>query len=252
VTSNASRAEPWVRLRRRPSARGTLLCFPYSGAGAPAFRALAQLMGDDVEVAALTPAGRGHRLREPPAASVAAVASDALAGLAPLTPPFVLYGHSLGALVAFELARQAARAIAVRHLVVAARGAPDVPVPLPHVHTLPDADLVRVMESYGATPQELLANPELLAAALPAVRADLALSEKYTPEPGALLAVPLTALGGSADGSIAPAAIDGWQRHTSGPFTRGTVVGGHFFLNESLPALVDVLVPLMRAALAAS
>jgi medium-chain acyl-[acyl-carrier-protein] hydrolase len=171
-----------------------------------------------------------------------------------LESPFALFGHSMGGLVAFELARELRRrgARAPEHLYVAGRLAPEAPPTRPLVHDLPDATMIDVMQRrYRAIPRAVLDEPEFLALLLPTLRADMSVIETYTYQAEAPLDVPLTIFGGVDDEGVPLAGLEAWRAHTTKSVAIHAVAGGHFFLSTNekafLPLLASALAPRQRA-----
>ncbi len=245
-----SEAGRWVRRwTQRPDAAVRLLCFPWAGGAAAAFRSWAAGLPPSVDVCAVEYPGRAAREEEAPLESVAALARGCAAEVgALLDRPFVVLGYSLGALVAFEWLRalQAAGGPSPHHLVVCARRAPHLGASHPPLHLLPDAALAEaVSRRFGAIPELLLREPELLARFLAPLRADLRAVETYAWAPGPPLQAPLLALGGTRDDDVGAGDLQAWDRHTAGPFHAGQVEAGHFFLESPRlrAALLERLVP---------
>lgn len=155
--------------------------------------------------------------------------------------PFALFGHSLGAVLAFEVARVlTARGVPPEHLVASARAAPDAP----HPGTLPETDdelLRKIDMAYGGVPDVIEETPELLERFLPVLRADLELAAAYQYEPGDPLPCPITALGGSADPTLGSKALEGWSDHTAAGFEVHRFPGGHFYRDEVEAAVLDTI-----------
>jgi surfactin synthase thioesterase subunit len=218
-----------IRRDPRPAAAHRLHCFPYVGGSAGEFLRWADLM-PDVEVSGVVPPGRGNRLFEPPFTRlpdlVAAVVAEAgiPAGAA-------LFGHSLGALLAYETARAltaAGRPPAA--LVVSGHRPPHLPHGDTPVHHLPpDAFAEVVRARYPAPPPELTEDPELHALVLGTLRADLTVFETHQHVPGPPLDCPLLVLSGEDD-VWAPRDLTPWQRHTTGACRIAMVPGDHFYL----------------------
>jgi surfactin synthase thioesterase subunit len=228
----------------RPDAAVRLLCFPWAGGTAAAYRPLSAGLPPSVELCAVEYPGRAAREAEAPLESVAALAEGCAeeAG-ALLDRPFVVLGYSLGALVAFEWLRalQAAGGPAPRHLVVCARRAPHLGGRHPPLHHHPDAALAEaVSRRFAAIPDLLLQEPELLARFLAPLRADLRAVETYAYAPGPPLHAPLTALGGTRDDDVGDGELRAWSRHTDGAFHAESLEAGHFFLDA--PRLRELLV----------
>ena len=231
----------WVScVRPDPTAPLRLWCLPFAGGGTSAWNAWAAPLAGTAEVAGLRPPGRESRLREPAARSWRAIVDDLLPRLEPhLSRRYALAGHSLGALLAFELARgiRARGWPAPAALVVTGARAPDQPRREPDLHALPDAEFIAELDRrYQGIPPAVRAEPELLALLLPVMRADLEVFETYAFEPGPPLGMPLLALGGRDDPHVASAELEAWRSHTTGAAAAELVPGGHFFVQSVLPA----------------
>jgi medium-chain acyl-[acyl-carrier-protein] hydrolase len=230
-----------LRYRPEPAARARLFCFPCAGGGPAAFRAWApELPG--VEVCAVQPPGRGARLGEDPFIRMPPLANAVVETLAPcLDRPFAFFGHSLGAYVALEVARELRRRRLPLpfHLFVAAARAPQIPPVHEPVHGLPDAPFItEVRRRFGGIPEEVLQEPELLALVLPALRADFELSETYAHGGEARFDFPISAFGGEQDATLDGEGLAAWAAHTRGRFRRSTLPGDHFFLDGSRSRLL--------------
>lgn len=237
-------------LRSNPLGRG-LFCFPHAGGSAAVFRSWPKAL-TAVDVRAVQLPGRGGRLGDRPFARVRELAVAACDGLAAHLDdePFALFGHSFGALVAFELARELRRrgGPAPVHLFVSARRGPRLPDPAPPMHGLPDARLLaEVRTRYGGIPEAVLQEPELLALLLPALRADLEALETYHYEPEAPLAVPISAFGAFDDPWATLEELEAWRDETLATFTVTRFPGGHFYYAEAeVPLLKELGAQLAR------
>jgi medium-chain acyl-[acyl-carrier-protein] hydrolase len=226
-----------------------LYCFPYAGATAAMFRDFAAGLPAGVEVRAVERPGRGARAHEPFARELRAVVDEA-ADLVERDgcERFALYGHSLGALTAFELARELRRRGGRQpfHLVVSAARAPHLAQPERFGHRLPDAELLEAVRRLDGTPAAILDDPALWAHALPALRADFEVFETYRHLREQPLEVPITAIAGLRDRSTPPSEIAAWKEHTVAPFAMHVLAGGHFVINtqrrRTLQLIGEVLV----------
>ena len=238
-------SNPWiVKLRPNPRAALRLVCFPYAGGTASAFRTWPDGLPGDVEVLAIQPPGRETRSRERPFDQLAPLVTalvDAIA--AQLTGPFAIYGHSLGSLIAFEFARELRRRGlgAPLHLFASGRRAPQIPDRDPG-HELPDREFWDWLRRFGGMPDALFQEPELMAYFLPLLRADVAVNRSPI-EDEAPLSCPITAMGGLADPRVTIEALDAWRVQTTAAFDRELFAGGHFYIQS---ARAEVLRSLSR------
>lgn len=226
----------WVAVPRpRAHALLRLFCFPYAGGTAAGFHTWSAKVPPAVEVCAVQLPGRANRLRETPFVRLTALVPALEDALSPLLDrPFAFFGHSMGALLAFELARQLrkTRDLEPLHLFASAAKAPGIPNREPHVHTLPEAEFVRALRHLEGTPAEVLGNPDMMALVAPAVRADFAVCETYRYRKGPKLTCPITAIGGHHDRRVPRADLEAWAAETSGSFTMRMLPGGHYFIRE--------------------
>lgn len=234
---------PWATcLKPRVSPRLRLFCFPYLGGGTNIFRGWPDGLPTDVEVWAVQLPGRERRMAEAAIGSLAVLADRVAEGITPLlTGRYALFGHSMGALVSFEVARRL-RARPPEVLVVSANSAPQLErsreVPR---HRLSDAELVEELARLDGTPPEVLEHKELLEIMLPLLRADFEAIDTYayTPEPP--LSCRMSAYGGLQDVHIPPAGIEAWREQTTGAFRVRMFDDGHFFVNTQRAALLAEL-----------
>lgn len=231
-----------------PSVR--LFCLPYAGGAASIYEPWRDAFGADVEVCAIEPPGRQTRLRESAYTRLEPLV-DALATAITdeLDVPYALFGHSMGSLLAFELARELRRRGVVEPcaLFVAGGAAPRLPSLRPPVHDAADAQVFARLRELGGLPAEVHEEPELMRLFLPTIRADFALFETYEYRPEPPLDCPVVAFTGSHDREITPARLAPWSEETTGRFDYHVLPGGHFFLRTSQTALLD----LIRSGLAA-
>jgi medium-chain acyl-[acyl-carrier-protein] hydrolase len=223
-----------------PRAAVRLFCFPFAGAGIFAYSRWAEHLAPDVEVATVQLPGREERVREPSPSHVGEVVgpiADWIAAHA--AGPYALFGHSLGALIAFELARELRRRAGTGpvQVFVSARMAPHALDPAPPLHRLSDQMLVQRLRQLGGTPPHVLDDEDLMGLLLPGLRADFAMNETYRFTPEAPLDIPVTAFGGTEDVRVSWEDVAGWRLHTRGRFRLRMLPGDHFFLVTQLPRL---------------
>jgi medium-chain acyl-[acyl-carrier-protein] hydrolase len=242
----------FVRPQPQPDARCRLFCFPYAGVGPAIYRTWSALLPADIDLWAVQPPGREARFREQPLADIDGLVESVCASMRPhLDRPFALFGHSMGACVAFEVARTlAARGAAPARLFVSGRRAPGAPNDEPDMHTLPDdAFVAEIRRRYNGIPDAVLEHPELLQLLLPALRADIAALERHTHRPAPLLACPVLALGGTHDTVVPVDELARWRAETSGEFALHVFEGGHFYLQDARDTLLRTIVATLRADL---
>jgi medium-chain acyl-[acyl-carrier-protein] hydrolase len=236
-------ANPWLTiLRPNRSAKIRLICIPYAGGGPQMFRNWPALL-PVAEVVAVNLPGRGRRIGEPPFTSLVPLARALSRALGSLCgSPFAFFGHSMGALIAYETARQLRRDYGIRpvHLFVSGAFAPHLPDPNP-LHGLSDKEFLEEVRKLGGMPEEVLASTELMELLLPTLRADFTVAETYTCGLEEPLSCPITAFGGTDDPLATPAEVSCWPLHTDGRSQIHMYRGGHFFLESALPQIVDVL-----------
>ncbi len=231
-----------LQLGRRSAPRRRLFCMPYAGSGVAPYRLWFKALPEDVEVLAVQLPGRESRIFESPLTSIA----DMVAAIAPVVDaatdlPYAIFGHSMGALLAFELAA----ALEVRgsrppsHLFVSAHRAPNQENPDSPMHGLPEPAFLETMQRrYAAIPDEIRAEPELLALLLPTLRADLTAVETYEYTPGRVVRCPVSVYGGADDKHPRPDQLPGWM-HVTGQLPRVQLYpGGHFYLHTQSSVLL--------------
>ena len=224
----------WLVLPRNDrQAKLRLFCFPYAGAGAAVFRTWSHTLSDQVSVCPVQLPGREYRLGEPAFRSLPALVAALLPELL-YDKPFALCGHSMGGLIAFEVARALRRnqSKSPLHLFVSGRRAPQEP-PLPPVYQGSDADFVALIRRYGGTPEVVMREPELMEMAIRVLRADFELLDTHAYVPEAPLDVPITAGAGELDQQTSLDSVAAWGQQTSREFKLHRFSDGHFFINTS-------------------
>lgn len=214
------------------------------------FRPWLPLVGSDVELALAHLPGRESRWGEPALQSLDQVVAPLVDAMADqVRRPFALFGHSLGALVAFEVARALRFRFGVepRHFIASAHRAPHTPLRHARLAHLPDGEFVaEVNARHGGIPEAVASNKELMDLMLPSLRADYRVFEDYLYREQPPLSCPITAFGGLADPHVTPEDIAAWQVQTTGPFTRQMFDGGHFFVNDLRSQAVSAVMDALR------
>ncbi|WP_405987781.1 thioesterase II family protein [Streptomyces sp. NBC_00986] len=238
---------PWLRrFHPAPAARTRLVCLPYAGGSASYYFPVSRALAPSVDVLAVQYPGRQDRRGEPCLEDLHELA-DLLAGqLRPLLEAepdtgYALFGHSLGATLAFEVAVRLQEAgLSPSLLCASGRRAPSR-TRNEHVHLLDDEALVADMKVLGGDGAQLLDDEELRELVLPYVRSDYKAAETYRYRSRPRLACPLLVLTGDDDPRVTAEEADAWREHTTGAFDLRVFPGGHFFLNSHVPAVLDEL-----------
>jgi medium-chain acyl-[acyl-carrier-protein] hydrolase len=247
--SSTARAEPVApRLR--------LYCFPNAGGSATVYRGLASELRASVDVRAALLPGRDGRFAEPALTSWPELVGAAVAAICEDAPTsFALLGHSMGALLAFEVARELRRLglLMPELLVASARVAPQLSVEAEPVSHLSDQELAQAMSRQsGGIPSAVLADAEALALFVPALRTDMRLLEHYRYRPEAALAVPLLAFAGERDPLAGLAQVEAWREQTASSFRFRRCAGDHWIIRSHAAELCRELLSALGMAPAAT
>lgn len=228
---------PWLlSIKSNPQVSLRLFCFPYAGGGASIFHSWPKSLPTNVEVCAILLPGRGPRIMEKPFTRMSPLIHALAEALLPhFDKPFAFFGHSMGALVSFELARQLQKQynIAPLQLFVSGARAPQIRSRAMPVHALPKRDFVRILRGLDETPRELLGSKELIQLLLPALRADFAVCETYAYTKGAPLDCSISAIGGLRDRRVSRNHLEAWRHQTSSSFSLRMLPSDHFFLHTA-------------------
>lgn len=218
-----------------------LFCFPYAGAGSSVYNAWSNWLSPEVELFVVNLPGRDARIREAPYRRLQTLIAPLTQGMIPyLDKPFVFFGHSMGSLISFEVARELRRRTGSLplHLFVSGRKPPDAPATHPNLHQLPEGEFLQIAQRlYGALPEIILQDPELVNLFSSMMRADVTMLETYEYEAEPPLGCPITAYGGDLDRSVDVENLAHWQAHTSAAFNLKMFPGEHFFIQTARSAV---------------
>jgi surfactin synthase thioesterase subunit len=236
---------PWInRPNQDPQAKIRLFCFPYAGAGSSIYHKWAAAL-PGVEVCLVNLPGRDARIQEPLQTALLPLVGQICEGMAPfLDRPFALFGHSMGGLLSFEVARQLRRRNAPQpfHLMISARRAPHLPDPTAHLWRLPETPFLTAIETlYGTLPAIIRQDPEVLNLFLSILRADFTMLGTYQYCEDTPLAIPISVFGGQQDPSVKEQDLLGWQNHTNTAFEAKLFPGDHFYFQKAQAAFFAVL-----------
>lgn len=239
-------ADRWVSCPKpNPDARLRLFFFPYAGAGSTSYSTWTRLFPSDVEIYLVHLPGRDKRIRETPFIEfppLAEALSQALVRY--LDRPFSFFGHSMGGLISFEVARQLRRQYVLTpvHLFISGRWAPHIPDVRPKIQHLPEKEfLAAVAGRYGELPQVVLEDQELLKLFLSILRADLTLLENYQYTTEAPLECPISVFGGLQDSNVSHEELLAWRDQTTSHFDLKMFPGAHFFIQEAKSEIAQAI-----------
>jgi surfactin synthase thioesterase subunit len=232
----------WLRHYQPPAPdRIRLVCFPHAGGSASFYAPMSRALRGETDVLAVQYPGRQDRRREPLLGDIGTLADRTAEAVLPWheSGPVAFFGHSMGAIVAFETARRLERRTGKGPLVIFASGrrAPGHAV-TETVHQRDDNGLIAELRQLSGTDSTLFDDEELLMSVLPAIRSDYRAIETYRAEPGAKVGCPVVALVGDRDPRVSVADTARWAEHTTGAFSRQVFPGGHFYLSDQAPAVL--------------
>lgn len=234
--------DPWIR-RFHQAGEGAprLVCLPHAGGAAGYYLPLSQALSPGLEVSAIQYPGRQDRFGEPCVEDVLKLAEEIFQRLRKQADrPPALFGHSMGATVAYEVARRLENdGIAVAHLFVSAARGPACER-TERVHLMDDDGILAEMRRQGGTDAALLRDKDLMRLVLGTIRGDYRAIETYR-HTGGPVECPVTALAGDGDRSTTLDAARSWEGHTRGPFELRVFSGGHFYLNDHLDGVAGVI-----------
>jgi len=239
------RSNPYLAFRQpTPGARIYLFCFHHAGGGASVFRQWSNSLPPEIEVCPVQLPGREDRLRDPPFTDLSSLIEALDDALSPdLEKPFALFGHSMGAIFCFELARSLCRkrGVCPLQLFVSGSRAPHLPNPEPPIHDLPRNLFLEKLKELNGIPENVLREPDMIEFFLPILRADIKLLESYVFAESAPLNCPITAFGGLEDKIVSRAELGAWSDHTRDTFKLQMFPGDHFFMRPARQPLLQAI-----------
>ncbi|MED2896606.1 thioesterase II family protein [Brevibacillus porteri] len=239
------RSGRWIRPDRHPkNATYRCICLPHAGGSTALFAQWKHSIGDDIDVSSVQYPGRaGHPFRNDLPATMTAWVGEIIEELlTTLNSPFLLFGHSLGGVLAYELARSLTEKGKPPIALIVSGAVPPhlLGARLKRVSTFPDEHLINHVSEYGGTPEELLAHPEFIEYFLPLFRQDIGVLESYLFHERQPLAIPIFALAGKDDIVAPQTDIEEWQMYTTTSFTMDTIDGNHFFVEDHVAVCTTI------------
>ena len=242
-TSTTNRDEWIICPRPAPQSKLRMFCFPYAGVGPSIYFPWQVHLPPEVELFVIQSPGREGRFREAPIQTMEIIVREISQAIAKyLDKPFVTFGHSLGALTSFETVRVLRREFGKcpSHFFVSGYRAPQLPDPNSPIHSLPDKLFVEELRfRYDGLPAVILEDQDMLDIFLPAIRADMTVSETYTYVPEIPFDFPLTAYGGIQDSIVNQESLNAWRQQTHGQFRLKMLPGDHFYLQNARTDLLQ-------------
>ncbi len=235
----------WItRPKPSPNARLRLFCLPYAGGGASIYRTWPDILPPEIEVCPIQLPGREQRFNDPRFTDIRPLVDALGQELAPfLNTPFAFFGHSMGAIIGFELTRYLRRLNLPEPelLLVSAHRAPQIPDRREPIHQMPDREFIQELSLLKGMPDVVLANNDLVALMAPLLRADFAIAETYTYINEAPLKCPISVFGGLQDEGITKDDLTAWQKQTAAAFMLHMVNGDHFFFVKDRVTILRVI-----------
>ncbi|MET8797035.1 alpha/beta fold hydrolase [Nocardia sp. NPDC004568] len=238
----------WIRQFHKPTAPGRppLLIFPHAGAGASAYRTFSKAFSAYYDVVVFQYPGRQDRIHEPALATLPEIAAGAFAEFRDTdghgNVPITTFGHSMGAMVSFEFIRLAeAAGTPIRQAYISAAVAPHIADTKPPTPKEDDALLDHLTRLEGTT-GDVMTNRELMRMTLPVVKQDHLASERYSCGDDIRISAPIHVIGGDNDPIVSPAELNGWRKH-SDEVEITVFEGGHFYLNNHVTELAELIAP---------
>lgn len=210
-----------------------VLCFPFAGGTASSYKSWIDPAGPNVNLLPVQLPGREGRMREKPFVKWEEMIRVLESNLMPVfkDKPLVLYGHSMGSKIAFELTHALSKSgVQVLRLVVSGGTAPDLQSRAPAIYQLEDNAFIEEFRRLNGTPEEVLNNKDLMNLLIPFIRADYTINDTYEFADRVPLDCPITAMGGTDDPDVNESELRAWQRHTSVAFKETMFSGDHFFI----------------------
>jgi medium-chain acyl-[acyl-carrier-protein] hydrolase len=233
----------WVKkIRADSSAKLRLFCLPYAGGWSQIYRPWGNLLSDEIELCLIELPGRGPRLCEAPRTNLSLLVQEIAINIQPyLDQPFAFFGHSMGALLCFELTRLLHKQgyPYPKHLFLSGYRAPHLRADRPPIHNLSEPEFIEEVRRLEGTPENVLVNVELRELIFPALRADFQAIETYRYQPGLPLDCPITVFGGLQDRGVSITTLESWRQYTIDKFRLQLFSGNHFFLHEAQSQLIQ-------------
>lgn len=237
--------QSWIKCyRKSENPKLKIFCFPFAGGSASAYKKWPDHLADDIDVYAIQLPGREERIREQLYFDLKLCVKEIYQKILPfLDGEFAFFGHSMGAVMAYELASclQENNQLIPLNLIVSARCAPHIQDPEFKIHDLADNQFLEAIRKYNGTSEVILQNKDLMAMFLPILRADFSMSETYEYSYTLPLRCPVTAICGVEESDLNESHINDWENTTQSDFNMKMFPGGHFFIKDKVEMVLHYL-----------
>ncbi|MCN9244951.1 alpha/beta fold hydrolase [Streptomyces sp. RY43-2] len=243
MTQNPSRSQLWIRtFHPAPGAATRLVCLPHAGGSASFYFPASRALSPAIEVLAVQYPGRQDRRIERCLETITELADAITEELLPLTDKsLALFGHSMGATIAFEVAQRLEdHGIKLSAIFLSGRRAPSIDRP-ENLHLLDDRALLEALKEIGGTDAAILEDEELMRMSIGAIRGDYKAISSYRWQRRPPLRTPIHVHVGDTDPQVSRTEAQAWAQHTTGEFSLSTYSGGHFYINEHAPRLLGAI-----------
>lgn len=234
----------YLKYENKPHAPIRLFCFHHSGGGASVYHPWLKLLSPNIEMIAIQLPGRESRFTEPLTNNLNEIVEK-------LTEhfnfykgkPYIIFGHSLGGLLAYEFTKSIQRhySLLPNQLIISATKAPHLPFRMKHLSKLDSKALKEELKVYNGIDEHLLSNDELLELFLPIIKSDFSISETYNYTHSNPLSCDILAISGTEDKTVNENEVQAWSKHTEGKFEHTSIAGGHFFIKEHQKEILELI-----------
>ncbi|OEH94428.1 thioesterase II family protein [Bacillus solimangrovi] len=236
---------PWLFVNKFSNSSSVrLFCLPYAGGGATIYHQWMSSISNKIEVCPIQLPGRENRIGEASYDNILFLVKEIAKEIEPyIDRPYALFGHSMGALICFELARELRRRKInnAERLFLSGRNAVHIPRLKPPIHKLDQETFINRLRELNGTPELLLQNKELMEFVIPIIRNDFKMVETYSYEQEKILNIPITVIGGTNDPYTSIEYLEEWREHTSNNCEVHQVEGEHFFLNNRTAEVLEII-----------
>lgn len=233
-----------VTYKKNPKAILRIFCFPYSGGGASAYFPWIDKLSSSLELVSIQLPGRENRFHEPLVSNLDVIIAELCKEFERYKEkPFIVFGHSLGALLCYEFVKGVHKLYNTypKHMFISASKAPHMPFRIKKLSHLSDVQVIKELSVYGGIDQTLKENIQILKIFLPIFRNDFSIGENYSYRKFTPFPFNITVFHGVNDPTVKEEEINAWQKYTTGHFESFSFEGGHFFIKNKQDEILKVI-----------